>query len=113
MRVIILILFLVFTISLMIHLYKLLKHKTKMILCLPLLIIIYVYLFFTIDGSVRLCLLLYGYPNEACTAKIRINKNMSTRNTKYILTSKRIEKYPSYFKCKKYGPFKITTYYGF
>ena len=114
MKAMIIVIFVFFTfliIFLMCRAYK--SKKIIKLLYLISIFSLYVYLFFTTDGSVRLSLILYGYPKEACTVKIKINKNMSTKNIKYILPTKRINKYPSYFECKSYGALKVTTYYGF
>lgn len=98
--------------------YKIFKKKEKIkirIIIFVILLIFFLYSFFTVNGSIRLLIALYGHPIIAYTTEFNddysINEN--TNNKKYLLPTKRMDDLSSFFECRSYGPIKITTYYGF
>jgi len=79
--------------------------------------IYFFYSFFTVNGSVRLAIAMYGHPDVAYTTKLvynhYLNNSKVSKNKKYVGAKTHMDDYGSYFECKSYGLIKITTYYGF
>lgn len=110
--------FITVLIILIIMIHKIIKSNKKsklFILSFIILSFFWIYSFFTINGSVRLSIALYGHPIIAYTTEFNNPKSMNddVHNMRYILPVKHIDDMSSFFKCKYYGPIKITTYYGF
>lgn len=100
--------------------YKIFKKKKKskiMAIVFVILLVFFLYSFFTVNGSVRLSIALYGHPDIAYTTKFEDNYYSNSSKfkgkRKYIIPTKHIYSLSSYFECRYYGPIKITVYYGF
>lgn len=105
-------------IVLLILLFKIINNKGKKkvhIIVFMFLLIYFIYSFFTINGSARLSITLYGHPIIAYTTGFDDDfiRNEDLNNKKYLLPTKRLDDLSSFFECKSYGPIRITTYYGF
>lgn len=112
------IIFGILLIVLLVMLYKIIKNRKKnkiTIVFFVVLLIYFIYSFFTVNGSARLAITLYGHPVIAYTTEFNDNFsiNENSNNKKYLLPIKRMEDLTSFFECKSYGIIKITTYYGF
>ena len=112
------IIFFVILTVLLILLFKIINNKGKSkinIVVFIFLLIYFVYSFFTINGSARLSITLYGHPIIAYTTGFNDDfiRNEESNNKKYLLPTKELDDLSSFFECKSYGPIRITTYYGF
>lgn len=118
MEKVIWIIFCILLIILLIMLYKIISNRKKnkiIIVFFIVLLTYFVYSFFTINGSARLSITLYGHPIIAYTTGFDDDfiRNEDLNNKKYLLPTKRLDDLSSFFECKSYGPIRITTYYGF
>lgn len=99
------------------NIYKKRKNREVNIVAFIFIFIFFIYSFFTINGSVRLAIAMYGHPDVAYTTKLvynhLFNNNTVVKNKKYVGTKKHLDDYGSYFECNTYGLIKITTYYGY
>ena len=103
---------------LIILLFKIINNKGKNkihIVVFIFLLIYFIYSFFTINGSARLSITLYGHPIIAYTTGFNDDfiRNEESNNKKYLLPTKKLDDLSSFFECKSYGPIRITIYYGF
>lgn len=99
------------------RIYKKKKNIEVSIVAFIFIFIFFIYSFFTINGSVRLAIAMYGHPDVAYTTKLVYNHHFNDskviKNKKYVGAKKHLDDYGSYFECKTYGLIKITIYYGF
>ena len=112
------IIFIALLVILAMMMYKIIKNKEKnkiTIVLFAIMLVYFIYSFFTVNGSTRLSITLYGHPIIAYTTKFDDNYsiNDNAKNKKYLLPTKKMDDLSSFFECKSYGIIKITTYYGF